>query len=93
MRKLLFFSRVALICNICFLITFILLYMPIPSETGLSSTIIIMGRVLSVVITAVLMLVYIIVLFTSRKLFSHVPAWLVITNFLFFVGQVILLVK
>jgi hypothetical protein len=93
MRKLLFFSRVALICNICFLITLILLYMPLPSESGLSSTIIIMGRVLSVVITAVLMLIYIIVLLTARNLFSHVPAWLVITNFLFFVGQIILLVK
>ena len=93
MRKLLFFSRVALICNICFLITFILLYMPLPSETGVSSTIIIMGRVLSVVITAILILIYIILLFTSRNLFTHIPAWLVITNFLFFVGQVILLVK
>lgn len=92
MRKLLFFSRVAFICNTCFLITLLLHYIPHLSNNGISSTFIIMGRLLSLAITSVLIIIYIVLLITSPKLLKQVPAWLVLTNFLFFVAQVIFLV-
>lgn len=92
MRKLLFFSRVAFICNACFLITLLLHYIPHLSNNGISSTFIIMGRLLSLAITSVLIIIYIVLLITSPKLLKQVPPWLVLTNFLFFVAQVIFLI-
>jgi hypothetical protein len=74
MARLLFFSRVAFLCNICFLSTFLVRYVPALKEGFFVSTIIVIGLVMSVV--------------------SHyVPLWLVVINFLFFVFQVILLMK
>lgn len=93
MRKLLFFSRVAFICNICFLLSFLLQLMPAVSNSGFSSTLVIMGRLLALVLTALLVIVYVIAATTSRNLFEYVPAWLVITNFVLFVAQVIFLIK
>ena len=92
MRKLLFFSRVAFICNACFLVTLLFHYIPGLPNNGISSTFIIMGRLLSIAITSILIIAYIIVLLTSKTLFKYVPAWLVLTNFLFFVLQFIFLI-
>ncbi len=93
MRKLLFFSRVTFICNICFLLSLLLQFIPAVSNSALSSTLIIMGRLLALALTAVLVVVYATVALTSRKLFLYVPAWLVITNIILFVAQVIFLMK
>ena len=92
MQKLLFFSRVALICNICFLVTILLRFMPFLDNGAVSSTLIISGSVLSIIINSLLVLTYILLTVIRRPLRHYVPGWLVITNFLIFVLQVIFLI-
>jgi hypothetical protein len=57
------------------------------------STIIIVGLVLSIAINALVNLFYLVVTVANKPVVLYVPLWLVITNFLFFVFQVILLLK
>ncbi len=93
MQKLLFFSRVALICNICFLVTALLRFVPFLANGALSSTLIITGSVLSILINSLLVVLYLLLIITRRPITNYVPAWLVITNFLIFVLQVIFLIQ
>jgi len=93
MQKLLFFSRVAFICNICFLVTFFAHYIPFIENGVVSSTMIIMGNVLSIVVNVMINLAYIILKMTGQRLTAYVPAGLIGINFIFLVFQVILLVK
>jgi hypothetical protein len=94
MSKLLFFSRVALLCNICFLLTFFMRYVPQLKGGFFISTIVITGLILSILINFVVNLLYIIIQVGFKKPISRfVPVWLVVTNFLFFVVQAILLLK
>ncbi|MDF2188777.1 hypothetical protein [Paraflavitalea sp. CAU 1676] len=93
MPKLLFFSRVAFICNICFLLTWFMRYLP-PVEPGhFASTIVILGIGLSVIMNVIINF-FIIVLLLQRKLQKeHIPQWLAIANALFLIVQLILLLK
>lgn len=93
MAKLAFFSRVALLCNACFLITFLLRLAPSLKEGFFISTIIIIGLVLSIVINIVLHIFCVLVVMTGKPIRQFVPAWLLGINFLFFVLQAILLMK
>jgi hypothetical protein len=93
MPKLLFFSRVALICNVCFLLTYLLNLIPVLSNGIITSTIIMLGIVLSIVLNTMLNILYIIMTLAGKRLTDSVPKWLVIVNFLFFVFQVIFLLK
>ena len=93
MSKLFFFSRVALLCNVCFLITFFIRFVPDLKDGFLISTIIIIGLVLSIAINALVNLFYLAVTVVNKPVVHYVPLWLVITNFLFFVFQAILLLK
>jgi hypothetical protein len=93
MRKLLFFSRVAFICNVCFLVTFLMQYSSwIPTEV-LSSTILILGNVFALFVNFGVNIFYGIFLLNKRALLLQFPRWLVIANFLFFMIQLILLLK
>ncbi|MBA4166804.1 MAG: hypothetical protein H0X41_04570 [Chitinophagaceae bacterium] len=93
MPKLLFFSRVALICNGCFLVTFLMHYISDIRNGVVPSTIIILGNVLSIVINILLNVIYAMLFLAGRLRMAGVPRWLVAVNFLFFIFQVILLVK
>ena len=93
MPKLYFFSRVALLCNICFLITFFIRHVPRLQDGFFISTIIIVGLVLSIVINALVNLFYLVVTVAGKPVIHFVPLWLVAINFLFFVFQAILLIK
>lgn len=93
MPKLLFISRVALICNFCFAIAYLLRFIPVVSQGIVLSTLVILGTVVTTVVNILLAGVYIVVALAGRRLFSQVPAWLVLTNLLFFLLQVILLIK
>jgi hypothetical protein len=93
MGKLLFFSRVAILCNICFLVTFLIRYVPAFKEGFFISTIIIIGLVMSIVINVVINLFYLLIVLADKPISHYVPPWLVVINFLFFVFQVILLIK
>jgi hypothetical protein len=93
MSRLLFFSRVAFLCNICFLATFIIRFVPALKEAFFVSTIVIIGLVMSIVINVMVNLFCLLMVMTRKPLRRYVPMWMMITNFLFFVFQVILLIK
>jgi hypothetical protein len=93
MGKLLFFSRVAFVCNLFFIFTFFMHYIPALKNAFVASTLIIIGLVMSVIINALVSLISFYLLLSGRQVKQHVPFWLMITNFLFFVIQAILLIK
>ena len=93
MLKLLFLSRVAFLCNLCFLVTFLMHYVSFISNGIIPSTIIIIGNVLSVVLNTLLFVLYCFLFITSRIFSIRVPVWLFTTNLIFFIFQIILLLK
>ena len=93
MSRLLFFSRVAFLCNICFLITFLMRYVPALKEGFFVSTIIVIGLMMSIVLNLIINLFYLLIVVADKPISHYVPVWLVAINLLFFVFQVILLIK
>jgi hypothetical protein len=92
MRLLRLLSRVAFICNICFLLASFVQWLPDPPEGGLVSMIIILGYLLAILVNTVVN-AWVMVLFISGRLrASLVPAWLLIVNFAFFTIQLLLLI-
>jgi len=88
MKWLYFFSRVAFICNICFLVAFsVQLTQWIKSEQ-LTSTIILIGYVMGFIINPFVNLSYLFTALISRKKLAIVPAWLMTANILFLVIQI-----
>lgn len=88
-----FLSRVAFICNTCFLMALVILWLKHPPEGELISLIIILGYVLAMLINAIITIWYAILLFSRKPSNISVPRWLVIANFLFFIIQLILFLK
>jgi hypothetical protein len=93
MPKLLFFSRVALLCNICFLITLSMHYIPVITNGIIPSTIIVLGNVLAIVINVLTNFLYVLITLADKPISKFVPIWIIIVNFLFLIVQVILLIK
>jgi hypothetical protein len=91
MRLLRLLSRVAFICNVCFLLASFIQWLPNPPEGGLISMIIVMGYLLAMLVNTVVN-VWVIALFISRRLIrGAVPTWLLVVNFAFFALQLLLL--
>ena len=88
-RWLLFFSRVAFICNICFLFAFSVQLTDWIRNEDVKSTIALIGYVMGFVINPVLNLCYILLFLVSRKRLKIVPSWLLTANILFFVIQIL----
>jgi hypothetical protein len=93
MRKLLFFSRVAFICNICFLLTWLMRYLPPMQQGHIASTVVILGIGLAVILNVIINLFIIVALLQRKPLKEHIPRWLVIANILFLIAQLMLLLK
>lgn len=83
MRWLLFLSRLAFICGICFLISLSFLMVKHDNAEPFSQTIIVIGFVIGIVVVPVTLLCYLGVTIIGRKLSSVVPRWLVWMNILF----------
>lgn len=81
MRWLLFLSRLAFICGICFLLSLSLRIKNWTNDESISSTIIIIGYVIGLIVVPFTLLCYLGVLVVRKKL--PVPVWLVISNILF----------
>ena len=81
MRWLLFLSRLAFICGICFLLSLALLMSNKDSIEAISSTVIIIGFVIGILVVPVTLFCYLVVLIRNKKL--TVPVWLVISNIIF----------
>lgn len=67
-------------------------YIPGLRNGIISSTVIVLGNV-AIVLSGVLNLVYIWLMLTARVRLMKLPIWLVAVNFIFFVFQLILLIK
>ena len=90
MRWLLFLSRLALICNAFFLLTFSLQLYDWAKDETLSSTIAILGYFMGVVINPVTVLCYLVLVIMGRKI--PVPGWLVALNIVFLFLQLFYIV-
>ena len=83
MRWLLFLSRLAFICGICFLLSFSLLTQDWIKDENLKSTIITIGYLMGMIILPLVNLCYLLVLIVKGRLKEFVPLWLIIVNLLF----------
>ena len=92
MQLLRLLSRVAFICNICFLLASFIQWLPNPPEGGLISMVIVLGYLLSIFVNVVVNL-WVITLLTARRLrAANVPVWLLVVNFAFFLLQLLLII-
>ena len=89
MRLVRFLSRVAFICNICFLVASFTQWLPALPDNALTSDIVILGYVVAIIVNLVVNSI-VLILLPFGKLRS-VPVWLLIVNGLFFIAQIILL--
>ncbi|MBS1665464.1 MAG: hypothetical protein JST68_30765 [Bacteroidetes bacterium] len=87
-----FLSRVAFICNVCFLLASFIQWLPHPPEGELVTNLIVLGYIGSMFINLILGL-SVLVLFVIGKLrAAAIPVWLLVVNLLFFILQIILIV-
>ena len=83
MKWLLFLSRVAFICGLFFLLSISLLIRDWTHDEAISSTIIIIGYFIGLIVVPIVNLCYLAVLAIKRKLAVYVPLWLVTANIFF----------
>jgi len=91
MRWLLFLSKLAFICNLAFLVSFIFRVTNWLTNHDIEAYIIIIGWVLSAVFNPIVVFIYLIVFWINRKKLSIVPVWLIVMNILFLFLQLIFL--
>ena len=87
MRGLLFLGRVAVICNVFFVICLLLRHTHFKIPTALNEFVIIVGWVLSVILNFIFVIVAA-AIFVRKKNIS-VPFWLITVNSFFFFFQII----
>ena len=90
MRLLRFLSRVAFICNICFLLAILVRYTPSPPEGHLISTIIVLGFLVGIILN-ILVNIWLLIAWIAKGAMNIIPLWLRIGNGLFFVIQLYIL--
>ncbi|HMI60687.1 MAG TPA: hypothetical protein VK518_07265 [Puia sp.] len=91
MRVLRLLSRVAFICNICFLLASFIQWLPHPPEGIIISDILVLGYILSMLVNVVVGLSVIVLFVIGRLRAAAIPVWLLVINMLFFLLQLILL--
>lgn len=91
MRLLRFLSRVAFICNVCFLLASFIQWLPNPPEGPLVSLVILIGYVLSIVVNWVVNVSVGVMLISGRLRKAQIPVWLLIVNLIFFIIQLVLI--
>jgi hypothetical protein len=88
MRWLLFLSRLAFICNICFLLAFSLKVTRWIPDHDLESTVVIIGFFLVVFFNPLVNFLYLFLFIIRKKFWRTVPSWLIMANVLFLVMQI-----
>jgi hypothetical protein len=90
MRLIRFLSRVALIFNFFFLLAVALHFYNFLPDDPILPTIVIAGYALAVFFfTPAVNICYILLIAFKKKIFNIVPRWLVITNFIFLILQIV----
>ncbi len=90
MRLVRFLSRVAFICNICFLVASLRQWLLLPLDNQLASDIIVLGLLVSVVINVIVNLIALVLLLIGKLRDAAVPIWVLIVNLVFFIAQLLL---
>ena len=93
MKIVLFFCRVAFICNICFALAWLFRYYPALQQGEITSTILILGIVVSGILNILVSGCLIVLLLLRKPPPGYFPWWLIIVNFLFLIPQLILYFK
>lgn len=88
MQALLFFSRVAFICNGCFILAMAFYFLPV-GNGHVVSTIRVMGLLLAVVLNIIVNLFIIVLLLWRKPLWPLIPKWVVIFNLVCLIPQII----
>jgi hypothetical protein len=91
MRWLLFLSRLAFICGICFLVSIALLIRSsmkandpgIEVVEATASTVVFIGYVIGAIVVPLVNICYLVVLMVKRRLAIYVPMWLIVANLFF----------
>ena len=89
MRRVLFFSRVAFLCNICFLLAFSIQLTNWVKNEELKATIIMVGYVMGFIVNPLIVLTYLVIFVSVRKKLKLIPSWLLTANILFLVIQIL----
>lgn len=80
MRWLLFLSRLAFICGVCILLSLTLLRWEWTNDQAFTSTVIVIGFFIGIIVIPVTLLIYLAVLIYKKSLAGIVPLWLVVGN-------------
>jgi len=88
-----FFSRVAFICNICFLLAVIMQTMKHPPEGEMVATTVIIGYIFAGIINLITNIWLAVLLISRKQLNNKVPRWLIILNFLFLIPELIIFLR
>jgi hypothetical protein len=91
MRVLRLLSRVAFICNICFLLASFIQWLPHPPEGEVVGQIIVMGYILSMLVNVIINISVILLFVIGKLRVAAIPIWLLVVNMLFFLLQLILI--
>ena len=89
MRWLLFLSKLAFICNLAFLVSFVFRFTNWLSNHDIRAYIIIIGWVLGAIFNPIVVFIYLILFWINRKKLAIVPVWLIVINILFLFLQLI----
>ena len=92
MRWLLFLSRLAFICNLFFLLSASLQVYDWAQNSEVNSTILIIGYFLALLLNPLTNLFYLVAAMLRKKLTHAVPLWLIISNIIFLVIQVLFII-
>ena len=96
MQSLIFFSRVAFICNVCFVFVWIMRYYPILKEGQQGhavAMVLILGILVAFMLNFIVNLFVLVFILQRKPVWKHFPSWLLIVNFLFLLPQLILFLK
>ena len=88
-KWLLVLSRVAFICNICFLIAFSVQMTDWIKNEDITSMVALIGYVMGFILNPILVVCYLLIFLISRKKIKTVPSWLLTANILFLVIQIL----
>jgi len=91
MGVLRFLSRVAFICNLCFLLLSFSQWLPQLPDNALTSDLIMLGWPIAVAVNIFVNFMLILMLVVGRLRKTGIPVWIMIVNFIFFALQLTIL--
>lgn len=91
MRWLLFLSKLALLCNLAFLVSLVFRFTSWLDYQDIKAYIIIIGWVLGIIFNPLVVVCYLLFFLLKRKNLAAIPAWLMVLNVFFLFLQLVYL--